>query len=470
MSLVFGLFPASAASFLEAPIWAIQLGASTRNPHPLLVLADAERAAGAEAAAAEKKASDAAALLLCALERLQKAAERGGSAAMPFLTPAPGLLLCAKAADGSHPSNDALSALRGRIVIRRSECTSCSTLRADARRVLRTGGLLVADGLDAALGVREAKRFIAWFSMAASSSPAASFSDSSSGIETAGPALLALCRLPETADGLPPAAVGLMRLAAPEADAPQAPAGLARLRIALFSDFAPERALQAGARFSALLRSGRLSAADPARQGVQPRLLIACEGEMTEPLYFRGLCKLLGLGRNLVEIGAGKGGSSPDQVYARARRAAAAASAAGNPFSEVFCVVDRDIHERFNEAVSRMRRAGFRPIVSDPAFEFWLLLHFRQTTKPYEAEGPRSRARAAIHDLKRVFPAYSKSQRDLARALYPRLGTAIENAKRVEQAAAAAGNANPSSGMWRLAERLLALSQQWGASRRLENP
>lgn len=113
-----------------------------------------------------------------------------------------------------------------------------------------------------------------------------------------------------------------------------------------------------------------------------PRILLVCEGEKTEPIYFRDMVNAWGLG-NQVKIGKNDG-SSPDKVVAQAEELYAQAQREGDAFDEVYCVFDRDAHERFKEAVARLQelRAKGQPlntVVSVPCFEFWLLLHFGYT-------------------------------------------------------------------------------------------
>ncbi|WWG65215.1 RloB family protein [Pseudomonas poae] len=52
-------------------------------------------------------------------------------------------------------------------------------------------------------------------------------------------------------------------------------------------------------------------------------------------------------------------------------------------FDKVFCAIDRDTHESFDEAI-RLSKAHDKitVIASYPCFEYWLLLHFGYTRKP----------------------------------------------------------------------------------------
>lgn len=98
------------------------------------------------------------------------------------------------------------------------------------------------------------------------------------------------------------------------------------------------------------------------------RFLIVCEGEQTEPNYFRAFrvpgkveVTVLGEGRDplaLVETAEDK--RDEDE------------------YDQVWCVFDRDDvpRERFNRALERARRTGVRVAYSNQAFELWYVLHF----------------------------------------------------------------------------------------------
>ncbi|MGZ8227953.1 MAG: RloB family protein [Methylococcaceae bacterium] len=69
-------------------------------------------------------------------------------------------------------------------------------------------------------------------------------------------------------------------------------------------------------------------------------------------------------------------------------------------FDNVFCTIDRDTHETFDEALSLANGSKkVKVITSYPCFEFWLLLHFGYNRKPYTAAGKYSAADLLIKDL-----------------------------------------------------------------------
>lgn len=170
----------------------------------------------------------------------------------------------------------------------------------------------------------------------------------------------------------------------------------------------------------------------PLRQPA-PRILLVCEGEKTEPRYFQDMVSSWRLA-NHVKVGKNDG-SSPDRVVLRAEGLYSDALHEGDAFDEVYCVFDRDAHERFADAVARLKDLQaegqpFNGVVSVPCFEFWLLLHFGYTDKPYVSKGKKSVGNAVVSDLKKKpgFAKYDKGMRGVFGLLAPQLEQALKNA------------------------------------------
>ncbi|PSK95725.1 RloB-like protein [Murinocardiopsis flavida] len=112
------------------------------------------------------------------------------------------------------------------------------------------------------------------------------------------------------------------------------------------------------------------------------RILVVCEGEVTEVQYLNGLKQLFSaLPVDVVPVG--KGGT-PEQVVdlalakqAEAEDRAERANDGNLNFDQTWCLVDVDEHVRIPEALARARRAGVKAVVSNPCFELWLLYHYQ---------------------------------------------------------------------------------------------
>lgn len=179
------------------------------------------------------------------------------------------------------------------------------------------------------------------------------------------------------------------------------------------------------------------------------RLLVVCEGENTEPQYIRGLERFLrdatlsieiplerGDPKTLVEVAKGFNGDAIKD----ARR-----SGDDNlRFDEVWCVFDRDDHERFGAACQMARDNLFNLAVSNPSFELWLLLHFQCN--------PGAQHRDTIREmLARHLPGYDKTI-DFSKYLEG-LNAAAVRAKRIDNMALQDGEplfSNPSTSVYLL--------------------
>jgi hypothetical protein len=201
--------------------------------------------------------------------------------------------------------------------------------------------------------------------------------------------------------------------------------------------------------------------ADHARQLAKrdpyDKVLIVCEGEKTEPNYFSGLIDHLRLNTANVKIADNTTGSAPQTVVTFA----ITEYKVTKDYDKVFCVIDRDKHPRFDEALEMIRQARLakghkmQAIVSTPCFEYWLLLHFRKTTKDYYS-GPGSACKRVISELKRQpdMADYEKGIGGVFDLTVSRLSEAIKNSKEVSADRKAAGTDNPSTKVHELIEFL----------------
>lgn len=212
-------------------------------------------------------------------------------------------------------------------------------------------------------------------------------------------------------------------------------------------------------------RSLKLERAVQKSRPPAPRILLVCEGEKTEPSYFKDMINSLRLS-NQVKIGSNNG-SSPDKVVARAVELFDSSKSEGDAFDEVYCIFDSDAHEHFNKAVSRLKelkKSGkpFFDVVSVPCFEFWLLLHFGYTEKPYAAKGKKSVGDVLVSDLKTKegFSSYGKGMKGIFSILISRMDAAIKNAKKLQENSRGDGDySNPSTQVHILVERLKYISK-----------
>jgi len=104
----------------------------------------------------------------------------------------------------------------------------------------------------------------------------------------------------------------------------------------------------------------------------KPTILIVCEGENTEPSYFRqfklssATIRPIGEGYNTISLVKRAVQLSKEKSY-----------------DQVWCVFDADPKpdnpnqaKNFNDAVTLAEKKGFGVAYSNQAFEYWLILHF----------------------------------------------------------------------------------------------
>lgn len=206
---------------------------------------------------------------------------------------------------------------------------------------------------------------------------------------------------------------------------------------------------------------GKLQRRKPQREPYD-RVLIVCEGSKTEPNYLRELVATRQLSSANVQI-TGEGGSAPKSVVELAIKL----FEEDPDYDTVFCVFDRDGHATFDEALQRIRgkklvrrtgkrkigEARFEAVVSVPCFEYWILLHYEDTTAPMH------RYADLLHRLHRVegFETYDKGSRGLFAKTQDRMEAALARADRANATAQKVGTDNPSTQMPALIRYLLQL-------------
>lgn len=182
------------------------------------------------------------------------------------------------------------------------------------------------------------------------------------------------------------------------------------------------------------------------------RILVVCEGDVTERKYFERLRHAF---RNplvqLEVVSSGGGGPGSLVSYARKRAAEAKRRAKGDTFKdfdEVWCVFDVDGDIKTTKLACQEAR-GLGLAVSNPCFELWALLHFQ----PQTAELSTAQARA---QLQRQLPGYKKISPSSAwrRGWNQRSTGRANSTAAVNKRGTRIGTPRPaSSGWWRKSER-----------------
>lgn len=107
-------------------------------------------------------------------------------------------------------------------------------------------------------------------------------------------------------------------------------------------------------------------------------------------------------------------------------------------FDQICLIVDRDkdsfVSDQYDYVLNKCKEIGFQFCVTNPCFEFWLLLHFDEVfdlDKEKLLDNPKitTKRRYAENELRRIYPHYNKSSYQ-AEVLVKSIDKAIENEKK----------------------------------------
>lgn len=168
--------------------------------------------------------------------------------------------------------------------------------------------------------------------------------------------------------------------------------------------------------------------------------LIVAEGKKTEPNYFEALKDHINLkypGRISIKVkGTGK------NTKGLLKYAQKIADRSVNEFKHVWIVFDKDDFPANNfddtcsacESISN-ENTVYHPLWSNQCIEYWFLLHYIYLETPLERKDYFPKL------SKHMKRKYEKNQADIFTLLFPKLDTAIRNAKKIARRYA---DANPS--------------------------
>lgn len=169
------------------------------------------------------------------------------------------------------------------------------------------------------------------------------------------------------------------------------------------------------------------------QQEPRQRILIVCEGEKTEPIYFEFLRNQLRLSTAEVQVVGKECGSEATSVVEYAIREIR--NSKDNPFDQVWCIIDveapprRSLDDAYDRVISYKSPRGLKTklqiILSNPCFEFWYILHFEKTSRCYIQN------KDVISHLKQKLPRYEKSDQSIPDTIFDKTETAIRNSKQV---------------------------------------
>lgn len=170
---------------------------------------------------------------------------------------------------------------------------------------------------------------------------------------------------------------------------------------------------------SVTYKEGRRERSSPKRK-TRSRFLIVCEGERTEPNYFKGfrlpkeIIDVRGIGANTVSL---------------VKEAMELRDKDKDKYDSVWCVFDRDSFpvRNFNEALQLAKRNNISVAYSNEAFEIWYLLHFHY----YYHNAALHRTQYAGKIAAETGRPYQKNDPKMYDLLRGRMDDALRNARKL---------------------------------------
>ena len=161
----------------------------------------------------------------------------------------------------------------------------------------------------------------------------------------------------------------------------------------------------------------RLSRRNVGTRALRDKFLIVCEGERTEPNYFKSFRVPKEVA--IVVVGTGYNTRSLVEEARRLTRQ--------DEYQQVWCVFDRDSFpaENFNNALSLAKSAGINVAYSNEAFEIWYLLHFHY----HDSATSRDLYKGML--TQRLGTEYRKNDPNMYEWLKEKQQAAIDNAKKL---------------------------------------
>ncbi len=157
------------------------------------------------------------------------------------------------------------------------------------------------------------------------------------------------------------------------------------------------------------------------------RLFIVCEGKETEPLYFESAWKERQKQNQLdpvIVVRPGKAKTYPTAVVERAIEIKESGDW-DEDLDQIWAVFDTEqagTHPDLRRAIQVARENQVNLAVSNPAVEYWFLLHFENTNRPFQ------NADQLCAVLRKYIPEYNKSK-PVYLLIRDRMETALTRAK-----------------------------------------
>lgn len=171
--------------------------------------------------------------------------------------------------------------------------------------------------------------------------------------------------------------------------------------------------------------------------------MIVCEGEKTEPNYFKAFritsvkVQVIGTGKNTENL--------VEYTNKFVKRS-------GIDFEQIWCVFDKDDFkkENFYKAIELAKKYNYKIAYSNEAFELWYLLHFNYYSSAISRKGYIKKLENLLNKK------YEKNDHEMYDVLINKQNEAIKNAKQLLSFHGKKHpyNSNPSTTVFKLVKEL----------------
>ena len=93
-------------------------------------------------------------------------------------------------------------------------------------------------------------------------------------------------------------------------------------------------------------------------------------------------------------------------------------------YEKIYCVMDAE-GESLLRAIDKANANKMEPVLSNPCFEYWYILHFVKTGRPFHNDDE------VVSELKKHYKDYTKSDKNIFGILYPDINKAARHAKQI---------------------------------------
>jgi hypothetical protein len=184
-------------------------------------------------------------------------------------------------------------------------------------------------------------------------------------------------------------------------------------------------------------------------------VLVVCEGE-TETLYLQELAQSYNLNSKRIQIIPCSTGTDPLNIV---KQSLYLNENSPSGFKYIYCVFDGAGNTNLDAALTLIKKHksdGFniQSIVSYPCFEYWILMHYSNSTRPLSDDNGTQK------EIKKHINDYKKGMKGLFEKTKADLQTAIRNSRSTLKQAQECENLDPSTQIHELITHLIKISEE----------